>query len=107
MADAAGPGAACYRLRGLTAPAITDTIRLLNQQAPVLSDPAWFRTQIYGALRDTTLAWRSIDAVTVELRARFGGDTSAVQFRTDGAAPENRVVPGVRTASAMRVACPQ
>ena len=105
MADAAS-SAACYRLRGLSAPAITDTIRLLNQQAPVLSDPAWFRTQIYGALRDTTIAWRPVDAVTVELRSRFGGDTIAVRFRTDGGAPENRPVPGVRTAPAMRVACP-
>ena len=106
MADAAAAAPACYRVRGLTAPAITDTIRLLNEQAPVLSDPAWFRTQIYGALRDTTLAWRSIDLVTIELRARFGSDTTAVRFRTDGAAPENRAVDGVRTASAMRVACP-
>ena len=101
-----GVGTACYRLRGLTAPAITDTVRLLNQQAPVLSDPAWFRTQIYGALRDTTLAWRSIDLVTIELRSNFGSDSTGVRFRTDGVASENFSVPGVRTASVMRVACP-
>ena len=106
MADVAAPGGACYRLRGLTAPAITDTIRLLNQRAPVLSDPSWFRTQIYGALRDTTLAWRSIDSVTVELRAQFGSDTTAVRFRTDGAL-ESLVPPGLRSSFAERVACPR
>ena len=107
MADVAGPGGTCYRLRGLTAPAVADTIRLLNLSAPVLSDPSWFRTQIYGALRDTTLAWRSIDSVTVEVRARFGSDTTAVRFRTDGAASDSRDVPGGRSASAMRVSCPR
>jgi putative zinc finger protein len=107
MADAAGPGGACYRLRGLTTPAVADTIRLLNEMAPVLSDPSWFRTQLYGAIRDTTLAWRSIDSVTVELRSRFGSDTSAVRFNLDGAAPEIRGVSGVRPVFATRVACPQ
>jgi len=107
MADAAGPGGACYRLRGLTAPAVADTIRLLNVMAPVLSDPSWFRTLLYGALRDTTLAWRSVDSVTVELRAHFGSDTSAVRFRTDGAEADSRDVAGVRSTSATRVACPR
>ena len=106
MADVAAPGGTCYRLRGLTAAAITDTVRLLNQQAPVLSDPAWFRTQIYGALRDTTLAWRSIDSATVELRSRFGSDTAAVRFRTDGPVLENRDIPRIRPVPAMRIACP-
>jgi hypothetical protein len=107
MADAAGPGGACYRLRGLTAPSVADTIRLLNVMAPALSDPSWFRTQLYGALRDTTLAWRSVDSVTVELRAHFGSDTTAIRFRTDESVPENRSVRGVRSASASRVACPR
>src|SRR6185503_13862087 len=93
-ADAATPGGTCYRLRGLTAPAVADTIRLLNVMAPVLSDPSWFRTQVYGALRDTTLAWRSVDSVTVEVRARFGSDTSAVRFRTDGETSDRRDVGG-------------
>ena len=106
MADAAGPGGACYRLRGLTGPAVADTIRLLNEMAPVLSDPSWFRTQLYGALRDTTLAWRSIDSVTVELRAHFGSDTSAVRFRTDGAR-EGLAPVRVRVAFAERVVCPR
>lgn len=107
MADAAGPGGSCYRVNGLTAPAIADTIRLLNEMAPVLSDPSWFRTRLYGALRDTTLVWRSIDAVTVELRSRFGSDTSAVRFRTDGTAYGDRFIPAVRSASAIRIACPR
>ena len=107
MADAAGPGGACYRLRGLTAPAVADTIRLLNVMAPALSDPSWFRTQLYGALRDTTLAWRSVDSVTVELRAHFGSDTTAVRFRTDGAALDAAASPRVRLTSAERVGCPR
>jgi anti-sigma factor RsiW len=107
MADAAGPGGTCYRLNGLTAPAVADTVRLLNQMAPVLSDPSWFRTQLFGALRDTTLAWRSIDSVTVELRARFGSDTSAVRFRPDGVAPDGRSFTRVRLEFATRVACPR
>ena len=107
MADAAGPGGTCYRIRGLTSPAIADTIRLLNAMAPALSDPSWFRTQIYGALRDTTLAWRSIDPSTVELRPRFGSDSAGVRFRIDDSTPDNRSVPGVRTASALRIACPR
>jgi hypothetical protein len=107
MADAAGPGGGCYRIRGLTSLAVADTIRLLNVMAPALSDPSWFRTQIYGALRDTTLAWRSVGPSTVELRARFGSDTAAVRFRIDDAPPDNRSVPGVRTASALRIACPR
>jgi hypothetical protein len=106
MADSAAPGP-CYRLRGLTAPTVADTIRLLNLTAPVRSDPSWFRTQLYGALRDTTLAWRSIDSVTVEVRAGFGSDTAAVRFRTDGAAPDLRSAPGVRPVFAARVSCPQ
>ena len=107
MADAAGPGGTCYRLSGLTAPAVTDTVRLLNEMAPVLSDPSWFRTQLYGALRDTTLAWRSIDSVTVELRARFGSDTTALRFRIDGAAPDGRRLQRVRLEFATRIACPR
>jgi anti-sigma factor RsiW len=107
MADAAGPGGACYRLNGLTAPGIADTIRLLNEMAPVLSDPSWFRTRLYGALRDTTLAWRSIDGVTVELRSKFGSDTGAVRFTTDGTAAGDRSIPAVRFASAIRIACPR
>jgi hypothetical protein len=107
MADAAGPGGTCYRLNGLTAPAVADTVRLLNQMAPVLSDPSWFRTQLFGALRDTTLAWRSIDSVTVELRAGFGSDTSAVRFRIDGVAPDGRSLSRIRVEFATRVACPR
>jgi hypothetical protein len=107
MADAAGPGGTCYRLNGLTAPAVADTVRLLNQMAPVLSDPSWFRTQLFGALRDTTLAWRSIDSVTVELRAQFGSDTAAMRFRTDGTAPDGRSFSRVRLEFATRVACPR
>jgi hypothetical protein len=107
MADAAGPGGACYRLSGLSAPAVTDTVRLLNEMAPVLSDPSWFRTQLYGAIRDTTLAWRSIDSVTVELRARFGSDTTALRFRIDGATPDSRRLQRVRLEFATRVACPR
>lgn len=106
-ADATAPGGTCYRLRGLTAPAFADTIRLLNVMAPVLSDPSWFRTQVYGALRDTTLAWRSVDSVTVEVRARFGSDTSAVRFRTDGRTSDSRDTPGIRSEPASRVACPR
>lgn len=106
-AERAELAGACFRLRGLTAPAVADTIRLLNEMAPVLSDPSWFRTQLYGALRDTTLAWRSIDSVTVELRAHFGSDTSAVRFRIDGAIPNAVALSKVRPAIAERVACPR
>ena len=107
MADAPLPGGTCYRLRGLSSAAVADTIRLLNEMAPVLSDPSWFRTRVYGAVRDTTLAWRSIDSVTVEVRSRFGSDTTAVRFRTDGAAPDIRNATGIRPVFASRVACPQ
>ena len=112
-ADAPTLAGACFRLRvvpvalpGPSTPLVADSLKLLGEQVPVLSDPAWFRTQVYGVVRDTTLAWRLIDSVTVELRAQFGSDTSAVRFRTDGAASENRAVQGVRMASAMRIACP-
>lgn len=111
MADVAAPAGTCYALRviplpGRSAPALADTVKLLNEMAPVRSDPSWFRTGTFGAVRDTTLAWRFIDSVTVEVRSRFGSDTTAVRFRTDGAAPDIRSAPGVRSGFAVRIACP-
>lgn len=93
----------CYLLR---LPTGADTVRLLNQQVPVLSDPAWFRAVASGALRDSTLAWRSIDSLTVELRRDNGSDSSAMRFGVSGAAPDVRGLSGVRALASSRVECP-
>ena len=112
MADVAAPAGTCYALRvipfpGRGAPALADTVKLLNEMAPVRSDPSWFRTGTFGAMRDTTLAWRLIDSVTVELRAGFGADSTGVRFATNGVVPDVRALPELRAATAMRAVCPR
>ena len=111
------PGAAavtsCYRL--YTGTPTTDAerraenpdrVELLPQQVPVLSDPAWYRTRTYGPVRDTTLAWRSIDSITVELRSRLGADSTGMRFLTTGALPNVLGLRDVRPAIAVKSACP-
>jgi hypothetical protein len=111
MADAAAPAGACYRLRPFPQsatdrfPIIGDTVKLLNEVLPLERDPPLFRVQTFGAVRDTTLAWRSIDSVTVELRSRFGADSIGVRFTTNSTFPVG-VSRGIRAALAGRVLCP-
>ena len=110
MADAAPLAGNCYRLRALSsgggdAVVVPDTVRLLNEMVPVLSDPSWFRARPAGVVRDTTLAWRQVDSVTVELRSRLGSDSTAVRFTTTGDVPDVRGT-GLRPALAIRVNCP-
>jgi len=113
MADVAQVAGNCYRLRIVppsrrdAAIAIADTVKLLSEMAPVLSDPSLFRTRTFGAVRDTTLVWRSIDAVTVELRGRYGADSVGVRFLTTGAVPDVRAFPDVRAAVGTKVVCPR
>ena len=110
MADAAQLAGNCYRLRALSsgggdAVVVPDTVHLLNEMVPVLSDPSWFRARPAGVVRDTTLAWRQVDSVTVELRSRLGSDSTAVRFTTTGDVPDVRGT-GLRPALAIRVNCP-
>lgn len=112
QADSARPFPSCYRLRQLPASGtigsalvIADTVKLLNEMVPILSDPSWFRAQSYGAVRDTTLAWRQVDSVTVELRARFGADLVGVRFTTNSTIP-TRLSRDITPVMAGRVLCP-
>jgi hypothetical protein len=110
LADAFVSSGGCYELR-LTTEArqaravVPDLVQLLDEQVPVLSDPAWFRARTFGAAFDSTLAWRSIDSITVELRSRNGGDSAAVRFLTTGALPDVQALTNVRAAAATRVTC--
>ena len=110
LADAVVMRGNCFRLRAASgrdqgAAVVPDTVRLVDEMVPVLSDPSWFRVRTGGVVKDTTLAWRMVDSVTVELRSRFGSDSSAVRFTTSGAAPEVSGLREVRAAVAVRVIC--
>jgi hypothetical protein len=110
LADAVVIRANCFRLRAASgrdqgAAVVPDTVRLVDEMVPVLSDPSWFRVRTGGVVKDTTLAWRMVDSVTVELRSRFGSDSSAVRFTTSGAVPELSGLGEVRAAVAVRVIC--
>jgi hypothetical protein len=87
--------------------AMVDTVRLLNQLLSVPGDPAWYRAIANGSLRDSTLAWRSVDATTLELRRQNGADSTALRFTTTGTLPEVRDVPGTGAVAASRIACPR
>lgn len=93
----------CYLLR---LPSGVDTVRLVNQQVPVLGDPAWFRAVASGALRDSTLSWRSIDSLTVELRRGNGVDSTVLRFMVSGAVPDVQGQSGVRSLPSSRIKCP-
>jgi hypothetical protein len=84
---------------------LPDVVQLLDEQAPVESDPAWFRARAFGAAFDSTLAWRSVDSITVELRGTYGGDSVAVRFLTTGALPDVRALTNVRAVAATRITC--
>ena len=110
VADVARPSA-CYRLRSFPAAnerpvPIADTVKLLQEQVPIRSDPSWFRTETFGALRDTTLAWRSVDSLVVELRSRFGADSVGVRFVRTGTSLDTRGSPGIQSVLANRILCP-
>ena len=110
LTDAGVSPAGCYELRlanearQARAPGPI-VVQLLEEQVPVLSDPAWFRARTFGAAFDSTLAWRSIDSITVELRGRNGGDSVAVRFLTTSVLPDVKSLTNVRAASATRVTC--
>jgi hypothetical protein len=111
MSDAASV-AGCYILRtiepGRLASASADSVRLLDEVLARRSDPAWFRAVRLGVPPDTTsLGWRALDGITVELRGRGATDSTALRFRpSDGGAPDVRGLRGVRAATAIRFNCP-
>ena len=111
MSDAASV-AGCYILQtiepGRPASASADSVRLLDEALAMRSDPTWFRAVRLGVPPDTTsLGWRSIDAITVELRGRGSTDSTAVRFLpSGGGAPDVRGLRGLRAATAIRFNCP-
>jgi hypothetical protein len=70
---------------------------------PVLSDPTWFRAVRLGVPPDTSsVAWRAVDSVTVELRERIDSGFALVRFTTTGVLPDVRAIRDVRAAVAVR-----
>lgn len=112
-ADKALTPGSCYRLQPVSASnewsgIVPEAVRLLDEMMPEFSDPSWFRAQAIGASRSDTIVrvWRSVDSITVELRARTTPETPAVRFLTTGALVDAGAVPGVLAALAVRMGCP-
>jgi hypothetical protein len=95
----------CYVLRsaGGRSFAGIDSVKLLDEMLPVLSDPTWFRAVRLGVPPDTSsVAWRAVDSVTVELRERIDSGFALVRFTTTGVLPDVRAIGDVRAAVAVR-----
>lgn len=113
MDEAKSEVGGCYRLplraegnRRSTAP---DTVQLLDEMLPFFSDPTFMRARRLRVASDTTLMWRSVDSITIELRSHATSDSVAVRFSTTGTGlplPDAGREPGVRAVLAVRVGCP-
>ena len=116
-ADSMVPVTRCYRLRLAVPPAregrtrttiVADSVQLLNETLPQLSDPTWYRAKAVG-FADTALVWRSVDSTTVELRSRVAATPLVVRFNTTPSSlplPDVGREPGVRAVFAARILCP-
>ena len=101
-ADAQPP--ACYRIQATST--VPDSVKLFNEQLPILSDPAWFRAEYIGRSRaPIELFWMRVDSVTIDVRVR-SADSLGVRFTTNSTLPSLGREGGVRAVTATRIICP-
>ena len=120
-ADSMVPVTRCYQLRLAMPQAradgsesrvrpiiVADSVQLLNELLPELSDPTWYRAKAVGFV-DSALVWRPVDSTTVELRSRVASTPLVVRFNTTPSSlplPDVGREPGVRAVLAARILCP-
>jgi hypothetical protein len=107
MAPALGASVApgCFQIHPV--PPVPDSVKLVDEMLPILSDPSMFRAEYIGRSRTTPieLYWIRVDSITIDLRAR-AADSIGVRFTTNGTVPSASRDLVIRSVTAQRIICP-